>query len=264
MKILVLPDIHGRTFWKEPCQHLNDYDNVIFLGDYLDPYDFDGITVENAIDNFKHILSFAKDNPKVVMLLGNHDMPYFSEEYYMFNTYHSRHSHRYHKEISALFKEYEDLFKVADVEDGILFTHAGCQKNWLNIVFQGKYMQENDEKIDLNKLCDDINDLLKTTDGLLKLYQVSFHRGGDDIAGSCIWAHYVELFEDYDTYDRKLSLYNIKQIFGHTIQAYGRYDANGNVVYSYGGPIEIGNLKMIDTACAYELDTESFTIKKVN
>lgn len=41
-KLLILPDIHGRVFWKEPCQNIEDYDKVIFLGDYLDPYGFEG------------------------------------------------------------------------------------------------------------------------------------------------------------------------------------------------------------------------------
>ena len=72
MKILMLPDIHGRDFWREPCKNIDDYDKVVFLGDYLDPYDFEKISVEQAIDNFKDILLFEKDNPKVVMLLGNH------------------------------------------------------------------------------------------------------------------------------------------------------------------------------------------------
>ena len=47
--ILVLPDIHGRKFWKEKCQDITKYDRVIFLGDYFDPYDFEYITVEEAI-----------------------------------------------------------------------------------------------------------------------------------------------------------------------------------------------------------------------
>ena len=38
-KILVIPDIHGETFWKEPVQkYLEQVDRIIFLGDYLDPY----------------------------------------------------------------------------------------------------------------------------------------------------------------------------------------------------------------------------------
>ena len=38
-RILVIPDVHGRTFWKEPvCKLIESVDKVIFLGDYLDPY----------------------------------------------------------------------------------------------------------------------------------------------------------------------------------------------------------------------------------
>ena len=35
-KILVIPDVHGRTFWKEPCNNWEG--KIIFLGDYHDPY----------------------------------------------------------------------------------------------------------------------------------------------------------------------------------------------------------------------------------
>ena len=71
--ILVCGDIHGRRFWKEPCKNLDKYDKVVFLGDYLDPYGFEGIEVEDAIENFKEILELKKNNmDKVVLLLGNH------------------------------------------------------------------------------------------------------------------------------------------------------------------------------------------------
>jgi predicted phosphodiesterase len=37
--ILVIPDIHGETFWKEPVQkYIYQVDRIIYLGDYLDPY----------------------------------------------------------------------------------------------------------------------------------------------------------------------------------------------------------------------------------
>ena len=74
MKILVLPDIHGRRFWENAVENIDSCDKVLFLGDYLDPYDFEDILVRKAIDNFRKIIDFAKSHPsKVVMLLGNHD-----------------------------------------------------------------------------------------------------------------------------------------------------------------------------------------------
>ena len=44
-KILVIPDVHGRIFWKEPVKkYMDAVDRVVFLGDYLDPYeDEDGL-----------------------------------------------------------------------------------------------------------------------------------------------------------------------------------------------------------------------------
>lgn len=66
-------DIHGRKFWKKPCENIEPYDKVIFLGDYLDPYGFEGISIEECIPNFKEILELKKNNmDKVVLLLGNH------------------------------------------------------------------------------------------------------------------------------------------------------------------------------------------------
>ena len=54
MKILILPDIHGRTFWKKPCENPKEFDLIIFLGDYLDPYEsIDGITKEEAYNIYQ-------------------------------------------------------------------------------------------------------------------------------------------------------------------------------------------------------------------
>lgn len=72
-ELLVLPDIHGREFWRGPCNDIEKYDKVIFLGDYFDPYDFEHISVPQAIVNFEEILELKKNNmDKVVLLLGNH------------------------------------------------------------------------------------------------------------------------------------------------------------------------------------------------
>ena len=61
--ILIVPDIHGRKFWKEPCSNVDKYEKIIFLGDYLDPYTWrEDISKDDAIDNFKEIISFAREN----------------------------------------------------------------------------------------------------------------------------------------------------------------------------------------------------------
>ena len=114
MKILVLPDIHGRRFWENAVEIIDSCDKVLFLGDYLDPYDFEDILVRKAIDNFRKIIDFAKSHPsKVVMLLGNHDMPYYSDDYRALSNYHCRWSREWHYVIKGIFEENNQLFKIA-------------------------------------------------------------------------------------------------------------------------------------------------------
>ena len=60
-QILIIPDVHGRTFWKEAINKFpkNEFPNmeIIFLGDYLDPYTgYEDINKEQAYDNFKEII----------------------------------------------------------------------------------------------------------------------------------------------------------------------------------------------------------------
>ena len=35
-KILIIPDVHGRTFWESALKS-GDYEKIVFLGDYTDP-----------------------------------------------------------------------------------------------------------------------------------------------------------------------------------------------------------------------------------
>ena len=203
MRILVLPDIHGRKFWKVAINEIDHCDKVVFLGDYLDPYDFEHISVAEAIANFREIIAFAKAHQdKTVLLLGNHDMPYFSTTYLGLADWHCRYCEEYHDEIEAIFEENRPLFKVAHAEDGILFTHAGCTSGWLDHVFE-QHNNSNHSK------------------------------------------HIIA---------------NVKQVFGHTLQAY--YGAQGDIVS--GKAQEYYCCKMLDNRMAYILDTEKYKIKKIN
>ena len=59
--LLIIPDVHGRTFWREAVNTLQ-YAHIVFLGDYTDPYPSEGISQEDAYDNFADIIEFAIDH----------------------------------------------------------------------------------------------------------------------------------------------------------------------------------------------------------
>lgn len=252
MKVLINPDIHGRHFWETCIKEANDSDKIIFLGDYMDPYDFEHISIQSALENFETILAFAAAHKdKVVLLLGNHDMPYFSDTYFNFSWYHSRHSKQYHNDIKQRFNEYKDLFKIAYGYEDILFTHAGCTKGWLKNVFT-----DLSESVSLNELVGTLNNLLNTDKGLSDLYMISGYRGGYNLHGSCIWADIRE-FMGAEAQNNKG--FPFKQVFGHTLQAY--YDADGSV--KYGKPIENPDYKMLDVCKTFELNCQKFIISPI-
>ena len=67
--VLILPDIHGRSFWREAVKNLSPDDYAIFLGDYADPYPHEGISPEEAWINLLDIIVFAKEHPTLTFLV---------------------------------------------------------------------------------------------------------------------------------------------------------------------------------------------------
>lgn len=205
--ILIVPDVHGRKFWKEPCSNVEKYDKIIFLGDYLDPYVWiEDITKEDAIDNFKEIISFARENKdKVVLLLGNHCMPYINE-YFFINANGGRHDRENHDAIEKLYKDNIDLFSLAYERDingkKYLFSHAGVCKSWYT-----KYKELIGELT-----AENLNNILKSEEGIKTLCDIGISRWGGDSVGSIVWADYKDHNFNSEKFD------DIYQIFGHTQQ----------------------------------------------
>ncbi|MDO4214266.1 MAG: metallophosphoesterase [Bacteroidales bacterium] len=68
---IIIPDVHGRKFWRAAVQG-HEEDKIIFLGDYVDPYDWEGISASEAFKELQDIIAFKKEHPdNVVLLLGN-------------------------------------------------------------------------------------------------------------------------------------------------------------------------------------------------
>lgn len=194
--VLILPDIHGRTFYKEPVEELVDkLDKVIFLGDYLDPYFQEGITREMSIENFKNILDLKDKYPdKIILLLGNHDCHYLSSDVIGSDVFPCSRfdfdSDRL-KEIYPLFNNNIDKFKFLYKIDSVLFSHAGVVTDWI------KHCK-----------CKSIQDLLDDEKKIINnLWCVSKIRWGRHNFGSCVWSDLREFKNDVP---------GVYQVFGHT------------------------------------------------
>lgn len=234
---LIIPDIHGRTFWKKHCLDVRSskYEKIIFLGDYLDPYDFEHISEDDALSNFIEIIEFKKENyDKVVLLLGNHDLHYFSR---VFNNIcgGSRRSIKNCDNIYDLFLKYLDLFQLAYESEYTLFTHAGYRQQWA----------DSNKDLDIRPTASSLNKLLNSAKGMMALTDVSYIRGGYNVCGSIVWADVHEPILETDC--KKY------QIFGHSLQGY-LTKQNGETKFEFGKPISNEISCMIDTGHAYELD----------
>ena len=192
-KILVVPDVHGRKFWHKAEELINEVDKIIFLGDYLDPYFWEGITFETAMEEFKNILSFKQKNPeKVILLTGNHDIHYIILEF--MNC--SRLNLYDRVKIHELFQSNIDKFNLIYQHDNYLFSHSGIYREWMY-----KYNITLEELFDLKTF---FQNRWKT------LEDVGVYRGGWDKVGSCIWADIRERREH-------TVIPNFIQIVGHTL-----------------------------------------------
>jgi hypothetical protein len=199
----------------------------VFHGDKTDPYEMEGITTREALMNFKSIIAINLQDPeKVVLLLGNHDLHYYSEYYYELAG-----GVRYDPvsavSLQRLFSKYNSCFQLAWETDWgnkhYLFSHAGITQSWL------KRNVELIRKPDARHL----NRLLHSNEGLESLAQVGEMRWGDYPSGSMVWADVEELLVSNP-------LFGIYQIVGHTMQ--------------FDGPIITEDLACLDCRAAFSLN----------
>jgi len=209
MSVLIIPDIHARTFWKKAVEeNMNKVTKVVFLGDYLDGYPWEGFTRKDAIRNFDEIIRFKSENrDKVILLLGNHDLPYIDKRnFYTRSRYDS--SNAYH--IEEMFRSHRSLFQLAYEEyingKRYLFTHAGITPQWYN------YHKDLIGELTI----DGLNHLLDIPQGIRALCEVSHYRDGYDKYGSMVWAHVDEIENLREDLNKDLPW--DFQIIGHSLQ----------------------------------------------
>lgn len=208
--MIIIPDIHGRDFWKKPVEENIGKEHIIFLGDYLDQYDYEQIDSCEVFPRFEEIISIKRDNPNsVTLLLGNHDLHYVNGDL-LGGRYDYLHALRNRKSIV----DNAELFQLAhEVElsgQKYLFTHAGVVRGWFEKykAYLGGIKPE-----DIGK---QLNKYWRNRGYWPRLFSiladVSFSRWGDCEWGSPIWS---------DATDMNLSDYEVRgiyQIFGHSQQ----------------------------------------------
>lgn len=225
IKYLIVPDVHGRDFWREPVKRtLEETDaKIVFLGDYVDPYygefydgDEDKWLVEGinswddlsdyVVKTLTDIINFKKQYPdRIILLLGNHDCGYAISTIIC----KSRHERPKHADIlRKLFHENRDLFQLAH-EDYIndihyIFSHAGINKEYAYNCFGNK--------VNENNVVDLFNKAYKEDNyGILESLALFSHwrRGWRSNYGSLVWADAREfLLDNQEAYG--------SSIVGHT------------------------------------------------
>lgn len=236
--ITIIPDVHGRPFWKDAVRDVKTTP-VVFLGDYLDPYHTDGITWQMAWRGLKDIVELKRKHPgQVTLLLGNHDVHYF--EHFPFFSRGGRMCHDHFDGIRDFFMENLEFFDLALCLEGKsgkwLFTHAGIQNAWAEA--NVRYIERN-ESI-LYEFALRYEKAFHTPEGaaaflngtlhgqnedeyrflIWSLEDISSSRGGLGV-GSCVWTD----IEDYHlpcqfTEDEGIAFDGCRQIVGHTRQKY--------------------------------------------
>lgn len=201
---IILGDTHGRSFWKL-IKEKEEWDEMIFIGDYFDSFDFSGI---EQIANFKDIVEFKKSSDKpVILLIGNHDHHYFPEIGYSGT---SGYQAGIHTDIEFVINENRKHLRMAYAFDDVLCSHAGVGEAWM-------------ERIVRNKLVEKLPDytaeaVAEWTNEIWKYKPLLFKFTGEEPTGNNmgqtpIWIRPLSLTKDSHELRKTM-----KQVVGHTRQ----------------------------------------------
>lgn len=207
-KIILIPDVHGRQFWRKAVS-LDKTTPIVFLGDYLDPYWGEGIDAEEAYEELDEIIGLKRMSPeRVTLLLGNHDLHYLTSQMGGCR-FDWRHAYQ-NKALLWSNLRFFDIAHFANAGDKqYLFTHAGVLKAWYGEHY-GDTLPATAKGISSR-----LNEQLHNSVSQPKLYEslsnISPIRGGTHLYGSPVWADESEHHKDRAEFD------GIYQVFGHTL-----------------------------------------------
>ncbi|WP_461255256.1 metallophosphoesterase [Treponema sp. R80B11-R83G3] len=124
MKIAIVTDIHGSTNWRMVMKRVDEFDKIIFLGDYFDAWTNKW---PGQMNNACNIITFKKRFPKKVDLCwANHDTSYYLGERC------SGYQLGYAVDIIEFFNKHKEQFEVVYIYDEWIFSHAGVSEEWMS------------------------------------------------------------------------------------------------------------------------------------
>lgn len=227
--IIIVPDVHCRDFYK-PVLTIKDKP-IIFLGDYMDPYHYEGFSDEHGYANLEEIIDFAKSNPNVTLLCGNHD-----ESWIWSPLRFERTSQYLWEKLHKLYRDNITLFKPCLRVNDTLFTHAGVSNGWVDAMNYYEF-EQNDSSFRITQ--DNIDTYLGNEfakelefdesvkhmwDSYLRspIFCIGRARWGDAPYGGPFWDDAHDEYSDPEEW-------TITQIFSHTqLEKTGSFLQKGN------------------------------------
>lgn len=245
-KLIVVPDVHCRSFFLNVL--FEKKRRVIFTGDYMDPYRYEGFTDEEGIEKLEEIIDYKKSRPnEVTLLIGNHDTSWIWSPQ-GFERTSSKHYNRLHK----LYRDNINLFEPCKLIGDTLFTHAGVSKRWLeseNKSFLRSKLDFNLNELNIVQYINSEYFLELERDRAIEtsicyptlkssIFNIGWARGGYGIGGP-FWSDFNQEFSNPN--------WNLWQVFGHQ-QA------------TYTGSIRTyGNAYCLDSRAVFEYDLNAHT-----
>ena len=232
--MIIIPDVHGRTFWRKAVNEYLGKEPILFLGDYLDPYAYEEITPADAYQVFHEIIYLKKAHPDdITLLLGNHDLHYLNHDMEG-----GRLDYKRREQIINDITDNAEFFRIAESAaiggKNYLFTHAGVKKGWLQ-VYQDVLGNPNPDEIAdrLNTLWLDSS---KRPQLLNMMADIPYIRWGNSPYGSPVWN------DVRDMVDGQQEIPGFVQVFGHTQQM--------------SQPVICDYYMCLDVRCAFRLNDD--------
>jgi hypothetical protein len=191
-KTIIIPDIHHQVSVVDGVLAREEYDRVVFLGDYFDDF---GDTPEKARQTATWLKRRLRD-PRMIFLFGNHDLPYrysapgvqcsgFSVE-------------KLEAILEVLDRDDWSLLRLHAWIDGLLLTHAGWNKAFCDA--EGRVTREHVDAVCAECLAE------LEEERMHPLVAAGWSRGGTAPVGGIVWQDWREL----------KPIAGLHQVVGHT------------------------------------------------